>query len=205
MRLFGQKNSEEDRLRAFEAMVLRDWDRFWRYAYRLCANAEDAEDLLSDSLLEAFQSFDRYRGEGFDKWLFRILTTNRIDMARRSKVRRAESLDSGWNHGEESDGMFATRCVADYAADPARIVLDPMLGEEVQGALFSLPEEFRAVVLLCDVEQMEYQEIARVLRLPIGTIRSRIHRARGHMRRYLEKAAASEQQAGQSAVGGIGR
>lgn len=179
----------EDRAHAFEAMLARDWDRFWRYAYRLCAgNAEDAEDLLSDSVIEAFQSFDRYRGEGFDKWLFRILTTNRIDMARRAKVRRAESLDSAF---VDDDGESQGRIVADHSADPAKIVLAPMLSEDLQRALEALPEEFRAALLLCDIEQMEYQDIARVLDLPIGTVRSRIHRARLHMRKALEKAGVS--------------
>jgi RNA polymerase sigma-70 factor (ECF subfamily) len=171
----------EDRLSAFEAMVARDWERFWRYSVRLCGCAEDAEDLLADSLLEAFQSFDRYRGDGFDKWLFRILTTNRIDMARRAKVRRADSLDTGFFEGE-------ARCVADGEADPARIVIEPVLSEEMQAALAALPEDFRAALLLCEVEQLEYQEIADVLKLPIGTVRSRIHRARAQMRRFLEKA-----------------
>ena len=175
----------EDRLAAFEAMVARDWDRFWRYAYRLCANAEDAEDLLAESLLEAFEAFDRYRGDGFDKWLFRILTTNRIDMARRAKLRRTDSLDSGF---AADAGAGESRCVADAAADPARIVLDPIFSEEMQAALDALPEDFRAVLLLCDVEQMEYADIASVLQLPMGTVRSRIHRARGQMRCFLEKA-----------------
>ena len=177
----------EDRVRAFEAMVARDWDRFWRYAYRLCAgNAADAEDLLADSVIEAYQSFDRYRGEGFDKWLFRILTTNRIDMTRRAKVRKAESLDTAFIDSESGEAQG--RVVADAGADPARIVLDPLLSEDVQMALDALPEDFRAALLLCDVEQMEYQDIAQILHLPIGTVRSRIHRARTQMRKSLEKS-----------------
>jgi RNA polymerase sigma-70 factor (ECF subfamily) len=141
---------------------------------------------LSDSVIEAFQSFDRYRGEGFDKWLFRILTTNRIDMTRRAKVRRSESLDTAF---ADDDGVGSHgRAVADTGADPARIVIDPVMSEDVQAALDALPEDFRAVLLLCDVEEMEYHDIARVLNLPIGTVRSRIHRARTQMRRSLEKA-----------------
>ena len=177
---------KDDALNAFETMVSRDWDRFWRYSYRLCGNAEDAEDLLAESLLEAFQAFGRYRGEGFDKWLFRILTTNRIDMARRSKIRRAESLDTAF---VTEDGNLEARSVADNDADPdAHIVLSPVLSEELEAALRTLQPEFRAVLLLCDVEQMEYQEIADMLRLPIGTVRSRIHRARAQTRQFLEKA-----------------
>lgn len=175
-----------DKLSAFEAMVARDWDRFWRYAYRLCGNPDDAEDLLSDSLIEAFQAFDSYRGQGFDKWLFRILTTNRIDMTRRAKIRRTESLDSAF---ADDDGESHGRTIADEdaASRPERRLLDPLYSEELQAALDALPPDFRAAVLLCDVEQMEYSEIAETLGLPIGTVRSRIHRGRTQMRATLEK------------------
>ena len=171
-----------DQLRAFEAMVARDWDRFWRYSYRLCGNADDAEDLLSMSLLEAFQSFAQYRGEGFDKWMFRIMTTNRIDLARRAKVRKAESLDTSWS---DSDGEAVSREIPDQVSNPERVVLHPMMSEKMQRALDGLPVDFRVAVLLCDVEQMDYQEIAKTLKLPIGTVRSRIHRGRTQLRAAL--------------------
>jgi len=175
----------QERLNAFEVMVARDWDRFYRYAYRLCGgHADDAEDLLSESLVDAFRAFDSYRGEGFDRWFFRMITTNRIDMARRAKVRQAESLDSCW---EGNDGEAQTREIGDRTDDPMVRLIDPLYSEPMQKALDALPEEFRAVVLLCDVEQMDYQEIADTLHLPIGTVRSRIHRGRHQMRKTLEK------------------
>lgn len=181
----AEEAARQNRLATFETMVGHDWDRFWRYACRLCGNADDAEDLLADSLLEAFQGFDRFRGEGFDKWLFRILTTNRIDMVRRAKVRKAESLSQPWD-AASGEGSIAERCVPDKRGDPVHVLVEPLLSEEIQNALDSLSDDFRAVVLLCDVEQMDYHEIARVLNLPIGTVRSRIHRARNQMRRFLE-------------------
>jgi RNA polymerase sigma-70 factor (ECF subfamily) len=178
-----KRTAEENKLHAFEAMVARDWDRFYRYAYRLCGNGDDAEDLLSESLIEAFRIFDRYRGEGFDKWMFRILTTNRIDMARRAKVRKADSLDAGWTG---SEGEIHAREIADVEADPERQIVGATYSEELQKALDALPEEFRAPILLCDVEQMEYQEIASALNIPVGTVRSRISRGRAQMRKTLE-------------------
>jgi RNA polymerase sigma-70 factor (ECF subfamily) len=184
----AQQNSRgraDSRVSAFEAMVARDWDRFYRYAYRLCGgSADDAEDLLSESLVDAFRAFDTYRGEGFDRWFFRMITTNRIDMARRAKVRRAESLDSAW---EGEDGGAQAREVPDERADPERILIDPTYSEEMQRALDALPDDFRAAVLLCDVEQMDYQEIAETLGIPVGTVRSRIHRGRLHLRKTLDK------------------
>jgi RNA polymerase sigma-70 factor (ECF subfamily) len=176
----------QDKLHAFEAMVARDWERFYRYAYRLCSgSADDAEDLLSESLLDAFRAFDTYRGEGFDRWFFRMITTNRIDMARRAKVRRAESLDTAFDSG---DGETQSREIADSTEDPAQRMLSGIYSEELQKALDALPEDFRAPILLCDVEQMDYQEIADTLRIPVGTVRSRIHRGRAQMRKTLESS-----------------
>ncbi|MEO7717003.1 MAG: sigma-70 family RNA polymerase sigma factor [Capsulimonas sp.] len=179
----GAKDQTADRLRAFEVMVARDWDRFWRYAYRMCGNADDAEDLLAESLGEAFQAFGQYRGQGFDKWIFRILTTNRIDMTRRAKLRQAKSLDTGWTD-ENGDGQ--TCDVVDHLGNPEISLMDSTLSERMQTALDGLPEDYRAAVLLCDVEQMPYSEIAEMLGLPIGTVRSRIHRGRTAMRKTLE-------------------
>ncbi len=178
------KDRAEDKRRAFEAMVAHDWERFHRYAYRLCGgHADDAEDLLSETLIDAFRAFDTYRGEGFDRWFFRMITTNRIDMARRAKVRRADSLDSAY----ENDGELQAREIADdLATTPERRLLDPIYSEEVQRSLDALPEDFRACLLLCDVEGMDYQEIATTLSIPVGTVRSRIHRARHQMRKALE-------------------
>ena len=182
-RLGARAGHAEGKISAFETMIARDWERFWRYAHRLCGNADDAEDLLSESLIDAFRAFDQYRGDGFDRWMFRILTRNRIDMARRARVRRAESLDSALC---DENGGAREREIADERANPERRVLDPILGEDLQRALDALPEDFRVALLLCDVEQMEYHDIAETLRLPIGTVRSRIHRARTQMRRALE-------------------
>lgn len=174
----------QDKLNAFDAMVARDWERFYRYAYRLCGgNADDAEDLLSETLLDAFRSFDSYRGEGFDRWFFRMIAHNRIDMVRRAKVRKAESLDSAFT-GHDGD---TRREIPDDTDSPERRVLDPVYSEAMQQALDSLPEDFRAVILLCDVEQMDYQEAADTLGIPVGTVRSRIHRGRNQMRKILEK------------------
>jgi RNA polymerase sigma-70 factor, ECF subfamily len=179
------RDRAQERLNAFEVMVARDWDRFYRYAFRLCGgNADDADDLLSESLMDAFRAFDSYRGEGFDRWFFRMITTNRIDMARRAKVRAADSLEA---RADGADSETRTREIADRSGDPEGRLLDPLYSEPMQVALDALPEEFRAAVLLCDVEQMDYQEIAETLHLPIGTVRSRIHRGRQQMRKTLEQ------------------
>lgn len=182
----GSRRREEAKQGAFEAMVARDWERFWRYAVRLCAgNTHDAEDLLSETMLDAFKAFDAFRGEGFDRWFFRMMTTNRIDMARRAKVRRAESLEAAFlNDAGEAHGR---QIAGDAAETPERLLLDPLFVEPLEQALAALPEEFRAAVLLCDVEGMDYQEIAQTLKIPIGTVRSRIFRGRQRLRECLER------------------
>lgn len=178
------KDRTEDRLKAFEAMVAHDWQRFYRYAYRLCnGSADDAEDLLSESLIDAFRGFENYRGEGFDRWFFRMITNNRTDMLRRAKVRRAESLDTAF---DTQDGETQGREIPDTQGDPVRHLLDPLYSERMQKALDALPEDFRAVILLCDVEEMDYAEIAETLQIPIGTVRSRIYRGRSQMRKALD-------------------
>jgi RNA polymerase sigma-70 factor, ECF subfamily len=183
----SSRSHAADRLAAFEHMVATDWDRFHRYALRLCqGSVDDAEDLLSESMLDAFRAFDSYRGDGFDRWFFRMITNNRIDMVRRAKVRQAESLDTAFA-GEE--GELHGREIADEAKhEPEHQILDPMYSEPIEKALDVLPEEFRSVVLLCDVEQMDYQEIADTLGVPIGTVRSRIHRGRHQLRKTLENS-----------------
>lgn len=163
---------------AFEALIDESWEALWRYAYRTAGSRDDAEDLMSEALIEGFRSFHQFRGETlFVRWMYRVMTTTRIDMVRRARRHTAESLDDGDGHGGGE--------IADESADPVRLVVDNSLSEEVQGALMALPEEFRAVVVLADMEQMDYADVSRALGIPIGTVRSRLHRGRNQLRRAL--------------------
>jgi RNA polymerase sigma-70 factor (ECF subfamily) len=170
----------------YEAQIAQCWEALWRYAYRTTGNRDDAEDLLSETLVEGFRSFPQFRGDTrFVSWMYRIMTTTRIDMVRRARRRQAESLDTAFlSNGEEGS---EAREIADTGSDPVAILIEPMLSEEVQDALDSLPEEFRAVVILVDIEQMDYADVSRVLDVPIGTVRSRLHRGRALLRRYLAR------------------
>jgi RNA polymerase sigma-70 factor (ECF subfamily) len=162
---------------SFETLIETSWEALWRYAYRLAGNPHDAEDLLSETLIEGFRDFPKFRGETtFVRWMFRIMTTTRIDLARRANVRKAESLDE---FGIEAE---IRQSGVDRAGDPAHSVLAGILSEPVQVALNALPEEFRAVVILADMEQIDYAEVSRILQIPIGTVRSRLHRGRALLR-----------------------
>jgi RNA polymerase sigma-70 factor, ECF subfamily len=159
----------------FEALVAHDWERFWRFAYRLTGDRELAEDLLSETLIDAFTAFDRYRGDKFASWFFKMLTTNRIDMARKARRRQTESLDTVFSETSGKD-------IPDERENPERRLLNPLYSEPVQKALDALPLENRVAVLLSDVEGYDYIEIAQILTIPIGTVRSRISRGREKLR-----------------------
>jgi RNA polymerase sigma-70 factor, ECF subfamily len=164
--------AERERQGRFDRLASQYRERFFAYAFRLCGNQTDAEDLLAETMLEAYQSFDTYQGHGFDRWVFRILTTNRIDQTRRARRRPAQPLS------EYPEPVSV-------APNPLDWLLNPLLSEELQLALQKLPESFRTPLLLCDVEGLDYAAIASRLQVPIGTVRSRIHRGRERLHREL--------------------
>ncbi len=175
---FKKKETTAQKHARFEALVARDWERFWRFAYRLTGNRDQAEDLLSESMVDAFGAFDSFRGDRFDSWFFKMLSTNHIDMLRKAKRRPAESLETAYSESEGRD-------VADTRASPEEELMNPLYSEPVQKALDALPEEFRLAVLLADVEGYDYAEIAALLQVPVGTVRSRISRGRERLRTAL--------------------
>ncbi len=178
----------EDEVNLFARLLAQHQDKLYRVAYRMAGHHEDAQDLMQDALLEAFRSFKRFqRGTYFDKWLYRIMTNTFIDRQRRSKrVGRIESLDAPQGGGEE-DGSPPAREVADWSSDPVRVTLGETFDEPVQRALDSLPPEFRMVLILSDVEEFSYEEISEMMGTPVGTVRSRLHRARGAMKQSLTR------------------
>lgn len=176
--------SEHARRETYETQIVQCWEALWRYAYRMTGNRDDAEDLLSETLVEGFRSFPQFRGDTrFVSWMYRIMTTTRIDMVRRARRRPTESLEAALSAGSEEGAK--TREIADTGSDPVALLIEPMLSEKVQDALNALPEEFRAVVILADIEQMDYADVSRALDVPIGTVRSRLHRGRALLRRSL--------------------
>jgi len=179
---FRRSRSEADTRRAaYEALLEPCWDPLWRYAYNSTNNSEDARDLLSETALEGFKSFGQFRGDtSFLRWMYRIMTTTHIDMLRRAKRHKAQSLEVLHENG--STDLLE---IVDESADPERIVLGPMLSEPVHKALSALSDEFRAVVVLADMEQLDYSEVSDILQIPLGTVRSRLHRARSLLRKSL--------------------
>ena len=170
------------RLAAFEELVLRHQSQIYRVAYRLAGNHDDAEDLAQEAIIEAFRAFDRYQpGTYFDRWLFRIMSRTYIDTVRRRNRRSTVSLDAPMGPG----GDPLVTVMGDSKEDPQQMTEAVDLDGTVQAALDRLPEEFRTAVVLADIEGLPYDEVANVLRCPVGTVRSRLHRARQMLREAL--------------------
>lgn len=179
--IMNQSSAQSD----FERLFQRSQRRAFNLAYRLTGNAADAEDVTQDAYVRAWHNFDAYdHNRSFEGWLFRIITNRVIDLRRRQKRVPMYSLDTPVP-GDE-DGQPFTHEFAAPDSDPEDIVLGPVIEERIQKALEALPADYKAAILLCDVEERSYQEIADSMRCAIGTVRSRIHRARVMLRRNLE-------------------
>jgi RNA polymerase sigma-70 factor, ECF subfamily len=180
------RDGRTDSQREFEALYVRSNRRAYNLAYRLLGNATEAEDVTQDAYVRAWRHFGQYdRSRPFEGWLFRIVTNLVVDRRRRQKRVPMYSLDAPLD--VDSDGSPLTLDIADSSSDPEALLLRDLFSEPLQKALDALPPDYRSAVLLADVEDRSYEEIAHIMRCPIGTVRSRIHRARQMLRRNLEK------------------
>jgi RNA polymerase sigma-70 factor (ECF subfamily) len=169
----------------FEALVRTHQDRLYGFAYRLAGNRDDAEDLFQQSLIEAYAAFDRFEiGSHFDRWVCRIMHHTFLDTVRRRPRWAIESLDTAWER-IGSAGEITPREVPDPRGGPEIELMEKTLSEPLQRALDALPADFRSVVVLADMQELSYEEVARFLGCPVGTVRSRLHRARNMLRRAL--------------------
>jgi RNA polymerase sigma-70 factor (ECF subfamily) len=160
----------------WEEIVREHSARVYRLAYRLTGNRHDAEDLTQETFVRVFRSLDSYVPGTFEGWLHRITTNLFLDQARRRKRIRMETT------GDET----AQWASPDQLASPERAFEHGNLDSDVQAALDALPPEYRAAVVLCDIEGLSYEEIAVTLGIKLGTVRSRIHRGRAQLREALE-------------------
>jgi RNA polymerase sigma factor (sigma-70 family) len=162
-----------DRVPTWEE-VARDHGQFlFSVAYRLTGNVDDARDLVQEALLRVRRGLATYEPGSLEGWLARIVTNVFLDDMRRKKRRPVQALP------DEPDLVVPPSMAADDAADAAG------LSTEIQAAIAALPEEFRVPVVLCDVADQSYEDIARALDVPIGTVRSRLHRGRKLLRGEL--------------------
>lgn len=178
---------------AFTELVRKYQDRVYNACRRICGDAEDAADMTQEAFMRAFESLEDFRGKSaFFTWIFRIAVNLAISHRRKARTRSTVSLDdAGPRDADDAAGL--ARIVPDVAApNPADAVPRAEMHAEVARALGALEPDHRAVLVLRDVEGLDYQEIADVLELPVGTVKSRIYRARLALRARLEPFVAEE-------------
>jgi RNA polymerase sigma-70 factor (ECF subfamily) len=165
----------------FNAEMIPHLDAMYNFALRLTTDPTDAEDLVQDTIVKAFRFFNSYeKGTNAKAWLFRILKNSYINNYRK-KSKQPHQVD----YDEVSTYYETVRSEQSDTTDMEDIMYRELLDDQVTKALERLPEDFRTVVLLCDVEGFTYEEIANMLDVPIGTIRSRLHRGRNLLRTAL--------------------
>ncbi|MEM6959250.1 MAG: sigma-70 family RNA polymerase sigma factor [Myxococcota bacterium] len=182
----------------FEAEALPHLDALYGAALRLTRNPSDAEDLVQDALMKAFRFYDRFEaGTNMKAWLLRIQRNAFINKYRRSVRERA--VFDGVSAAPVGDGVMSREAMRGLTR-PIEAAQRRMLAQEIQAAFDELPEEHRLIVTLADVEELSYREIADVLDCPIGTVMSRLHRARKALQRQLVEQAAAMGIAGDPAA-----
>jgi RNA polymerase sigma-70 factor (ECF subfamily) len=186
-------------LDAFNWLVLRYQTRVYNLCYRMLSDPDAAADATQDAFLSAWRAMPRFKGEQFRTWLLRIATNGCLDVLRSRKRHPAQSLD-GWSPGD-----------SDEASEPLPIAdLDPSIDPEghslrvetvatIQQGLDTLPEDQRTALVLVDVQGLSYDEAASITGANLGTVKSRINRARSRMRDYLRERGVVPSSGEQSA------
>ena len=184
----------ETKRRRFEREAMEHLNALFGHALRLTRNNEQAEDLVQDTLLKAYKSFDSFKeGTNAKAWLIRILTNTYINGYRRKQVaQKALSQHGGGFLNDRVSGSLGKG----GAKGMTDAVMDRFIRDELVDAVNDLPESFRDVVILADVEELSYREIADSLEIPIGTVMSRLHRGRRLLRESLSEFAHSLEDAG---------
>jgi RNA polymerase sigma-70 factor (ECF subfamily) len=196
----NSENSKE--ADSFAEECLTHIDTMYGVACRLTRNPTEAEDLVQDALVKAMRARHQFLvGTNLKAWLFRILTNTFINKYRRGGLER--SLLEGPDADPLADGWVSASTMRQLR-DPEQIALLPIIEGEVGRALDALPTEFKLAVILCDVEEFSYEEIAEIMGCPIGTVMSRLHRGRKLLQRSLySHALAMGIIKGEESVGGV--
>lgn len=157
----------------------------YNFAYRLTFNEDDANDLVQETYLKAYRFFDSYeKGTNAKAWLFRILKNSFINEYRKN-VKQPGKVDY-----QEVESYYNSDDIDEPITQDLRVdSVKDLIGDEVANALNSLDVDFRTIIILCDLEEFTYEEIAKILDIPIGTVRSRLHRARNILKEKLREYA----------------
>ncbi|MCS6860988.1 MAG: sigma-70 family RNA polymerase sigma factor [Abditibacteriales bacterium] len=182
-----QRSAPTDRRAEFERLAQPHQREIFNAALRMTGHREDAEDLAQEAFVRAFTHLEQFEpGTNFRAWLFRILVTTYINQYRKKsrtpEMLALEDLTPNAEYLMSADNSNGLE-------NPEEALLATITDDEVQSALSSLSDEFRTVVILSDLQELSYQEIADALQIPIGTVRSRLSRGRSQLRRKLMRYA----------------
>jgi len=189
--MLSKHKSKQDLRQEFEKLAYQYMDALYSTALRLTRNQLDAEDLLQDTYLRAFRFYDKFaRGTNFKAWIFKILTNTFINRYRK-KQREPQKVDF-----EKVEFSFSEEIDTRQEAAPKEAVnyevYNELFDDKIKEALDKLSDDFRIVVILCDVHGFSYKEIAEIIGTPIGTVMSRLSRGRKQLQRILEDYAVRE-------------
>ncbi|MBO6494852.1 MULTISPECIES: sigma-70 family RNA polymerase sigma factor [Roseivirga] len=180
-----QDYSEKEKTEIFDGEFMPHVDSMYNFAFRLAFDEDDAKDLVQDTYLKAFRFINSFeRGTNAKAWLFRILKNSFINEYRK-KSKQPNKVDYNeveqYYNSDDVDESFTT--------DLRVETVQHMIGDEISGALNGIPVDFRTVIILSDLEGFTYEEMSKILDIPIGTVRSRLHRARNMMKDKLASYA----------------
>jgi RNA polymerase sigma-70 factor (ECF subfamily) len=177
------RDAQGGNLDAFNTIVLDYQDSLFNIALRILGDPERAADATQEAFLSAFRGITSYRGGSFRAWLIRTVTNACYDELRRQKRRPTTPLEP---EREAGDDMDSPRWLADPNLSPEQQAEAAELERAIQHCVENLPVDFRVVVVLADIQGLDYAEVAASLRVPLGTIKSRLARARLHLRDCLQ-------------------
>ena len=182
-----QHYSEKEKNEIFNNEFLPHIKSMYNFGYRLTLDQDDAKDLVQDTYLKAYRFIESFqKGTNAKAWLFRILKNSFINDYRK-KTKEPAKVDY-----QEVETYYNSEDVDRQITPDLRVEsLKDMIGDEISNALNSLDVDFRTVIILCDLEGFKYEEMAKILDIPIGTVRSRLHRARNLLKEKLALYAKS--------------
>ena len=178
------EQAREGNLDAFNRLILEYQDMVFNLAARMLDDDDAAADVTQTAFLAAYRSLDSFRGGSFRAWVMRMATNACYDELRRRKRRPTVSLEPV---NEDDEEIESPSWLADGSASPEGALEQSELNDALQTCLKGLPEEFRSVVVMVDIEGLDYQEVSVSVGSPLGTVKSRLARARLKMRDCLKK------------------
>ncbi|MHC4554462.1 MAG: RNA polymerase sigma factor [Planctomycetota bacterium] len=181
------RQCQNGNLEAMSCLIVKYQDRIYNAILKICQNHDDAAELTQDTFVKVLENINSFRGKSsFYTWLFRVAVNHTLNYCKRRFKLSPVSLDAENDQIEENKGKLAAVLAAPDGLDPAVVAQQKELSQIVVNLIGQLAQEYRVVLVLRDIEQMTYAEIAEVLRIETGTVKSRLSRARAKLRQLLE-------------------